>query len=497
MPMTVRELVDDPALGLRVVVDGALDRTIRWVHTTELADPARYLQGGELILTTGVWRDAGVTSSRFVAPLRKTDVAALGYGIPTADGDVPADLERACRRARLPLIAVPFELPFIAVTRAFVDREYGRREDALRARVRRNDELVRAAGHGSGLQGILDVLDRRLGAWVSGPGTQVTASGPLPLDEDAAAVRAAVAGLQPDYPIAAGRWLAYPIVTVGRTEAHLVVAAGRRGPSEDDRAAIDQALPFLGLELARRRALRESERRLASELVDLIMAGPGQQQAAAARLETFFLDAGRPLAAIVCETEDPDAGLDSVEMGLADAGAAAVAAVKAPEIVAVGQWDADEPDLATLAAALHERLGGAVGVGGLAADAGGLRASIVEARHACRFARLRRDAGWATHHQVGSHSLLLALQDEDVLAAFRRALLQPLEEHDARRHSQLVETLDRFLSSGCRWQRTAAELHVHVNTLRHRLARIEQLTGRDLGSMEDRVDLWIALRSRG
>ena len=70
MPMTVQELLDDPGLDLRVVVDGALDRPIRWVHTTELADPTPYLQGGELILTTGVWRDAGLTSERFVAPLR-------------------------------------------------------------------------------------------------------------------------------------------------------------------------------------------------------------------------------------------------------------------------------------------------------------------------------------------------------------------------------------------------------------------------------------------
>ena len=75
MPMTVRELLDDPELGLRVVVDGTLDRPIRWVHTTELRDPSLYLQGGELILTTGVWRDAGLTSDQFVAPLRAMDVA--------------------------------------------------------------------------------------------------------------------------------------------------------------------------------------------------------------------------------------------------------------------------------------------------------------------------------------------------------------------------------------------------------------------------------------
>ena len=54
MPMTVRELVAEPELGLRVVVDGALDRPIRWVHTTELRDPSLYLQGDEVVLTNGV-----------------------------------------------------------------------------------------------------------------------------------------------------------------------------------------------------------------------------------------------------------------------------------------------------------------------------------------------------------------------------------------------------------------------------------------------------------
>jgi PucR family transcriptional regulator, purine catabolism regulatory protein len=496
MPMRVRELVCDPALGLQVVVDGDLDREVRWVHTTELADPSAYLEGDELILTTGVWRSAGITSGRFVAPLRRAGVAALGYGLPDPAAAVPADLVRACRRASLPLLTVPFELPFIAVSRAFVDRVVQERESTLRAVVRRNDRLVRAAGHGSGIAGILAVLEADLRAWVIGPGRRVTHAGPSPAAGDVSMVAAAVAGLQPEYPVAAAGWLAFPVVSVGRTEAHLVVA-GEAGRGSDGRAAVDQALPFLGLELARARAARESERRLAGELVDLVMAGPAMHQAAAARLETFGLDPAAPLAAIVCEAGDADAALDAIERHLADAGVAAIAAVKAQELVAIVAWAGPEAGLGALAAALHGAVrDGAVGVGGLVPDAGGLRTSVVEARHACRFARLRRDAGWATHHQVGSHSLLLALQDEDVLAAFRRTLLQPLEEHDARRRSHLVETLDRFLSSGGRWQETATALHVHVNTLRHRLARVEELSGRDLDSMEDRVDLWIALRSR-
>ena len=59
-----------------------------------------------------------------------------------------------------------------------------------------------------------------------------------------------------------------------------------------------------------------------------------------------------------------------------------------------------------------------------------------------------------------------------------------------------MKTLDSFLRSGGKYQDTADALHVHVNTLRLRLARIETLTGRDLNSMDDRVDLWIALQTR-
>jgi DNA-binding PucR family transcriptional regulator len=494
MAMRVSELLAVRGLDLRVVVGGDLERVIRWVHTTELADPTRYLQGGEVILTTGVWRDAGTTSPGFVAPLERSDVAALGYGLPQPDAVMPADLIEACEAVHLPLFAVPFDVPFIAVSRAFVDRVYGQREEALRERVLRNDRLLHAAGHGAGLDGILDVLDTRLRPWMLGRGRHVIAGAASA--GDVACVCADRTALAQPQPVTANGWMAFPIVAVGRTEAHLVVSAGESGLGDDDRAAVDQALPFLGLELARLQVLRENERRLAAELVDLIMAGSSQARTTAARLATFGLDAAAPLAAVVCECEDSDVGLDRLESALADAGVAAVAAMKTRELVAVVGWPGDESALAGLAARLHERMEDPVGVGGLVADSAGLRTAVVEARHACRFARLRRDAGWATHDQVGSHSLLLALQDEEVLVAFRRALLRPLEEHDARRRSRLVDTLDRFLSSGCRWQETATALHVHVNTLRHRLDRVEQLTGRDLGSMEDRVDLYIALRSR-
>jgi purine catabolism regulator len=502
MPLSVRDLLDDPELGLDLVVEHDLGRRVRWVHTTELADASRYLQGDEVILTTGVWIEAGTRPADFVRPLCQSGIAALGYGVPAPGAAVPPELVTACRRRSLTLFRVPFEVPFIAVGEAFFERLASDRQGVLEATVERNAAFVRAAEHSEGLEGVLRVLSRAqaLHPWVIGRGGRVLAhSGCEPSPDQIEAVAAEAGRLQADYPVRVPHSLIFPIVSVGRTDAHLVVACDGARLAGDDRSAVDQALPFLGLELARRRALHESERRFAAELIDLIAAGATQLVAATARLEAFGIDPDAPLAGIVCEVPSIDDGADALERTLAHAGLSAVVATKGVELVAIVAWDDAEQGLVELARRLCNELGeaAAVGIGGLAAGAGALSTSLIEARHACRFARRRRSGrAFATHGEVGSHTLLLALQDENVLAAFRTALLQPLEDHDARRHTELVATLDAFLASGGRWQRTANQLHVHVNTLRHRLERVELLTGRSLDSMDDRVDFYIALHAR-
>ncbi|MFJ9770445.1 helix-turn-helix domain-containing protein [Kitasatospora sp. NPDC101157] len=58
----------------------------------------------------------------------------------------------------------------------------------------------------------------------------------------------------------------------------------------------------------------------------------------------------------------------------------------------------------------------------------------------------------------------------------------------------LPDTLDAFLRLGASWSRPAEALHIHVNTVHYRIQRIEDLTGRSLLKLEDRLDLWAALR---
>ncbi|MDF6018001.1 PucR family transcriptional regulator [Streptomyces sp. JH34] len=136
-----------------------------------------------------------------------------------------------------------------------------------------------------------------------------------------------------------------------------------------------------------------------------------------------------------------------------------------------------------------------LGVSAAVHSAEGLRGALEEARHARRVAAARPGPVCAAgHHELASHVLLLPFVPDDVRRAFTARLLDPLREYDRRHRAELIETLEAFLDCDGSWTRCAARLHLHVNTLRYRVGRIEQLTGRDLSRLEDKLDFFLALR---
>ncbi|MFH9136802.1 PucR family transcriptional regulator [Streptomyces sp. NPDC017524] len=136
-----------------------------------------------------------------------------------------------------------------------------------------------------------------------------------------------------------------------------------------------------------------------------------------------------------------------------------------------------------------------LGVSAAVHSAEGLRGALEEARHARRVAAARPGRVCAAgHHELASHVLLLPFVPDDVRRAFTARLLDPLRDYDRRHRAELIETLEAFLDCDGSWTRCAARLHLHVNTLRYRVGRIEQLTGRDLSRLEDKLDFFLALR---
>ncbi|WP_413801943.1 PucR family transcriptional regulator [Streptomyces iranensis] len=199
----------------------------------------------------------------------------------------------------------------------------------------------------------------------------------------------------------------------------------------------------------------------------------------------------------------------SDRIAVAHTGDEAVALVPLPALVggpsdgATGHPETEEVQADALLAAVREPLSRGLdgdgrltlGVSAAVHSADGLRGALEEARHARRVAAARPGRVCAAGHQeLASHVLLLPFVPDDVRRAFTARLLDPLREYDRRHRAELIPTLEAFLDCDGSWTRCAARLHLHVNTLRYRVGRIEQLTGRELSRLEDKLDFFLALR---
>ncbi|TWV44544.1 PucR family transcriptional regulator [Streptomyces misionensis] len=291
---------------------------------------------------------------------------------------------------------------------------------------------------------------------------------------------------------------------------------------------------LIAVERDRREAARTVRRRLAQEVLELVQTGAAPAEIAArlrvaapvllpglgaaphwqvvvARVEWEGEEvAGGPVAQSLLEEVlvDPLAtGPEpSDRIAVAHTGEEAVALVPLPAVpaVAADHEGAENGLLAdALLRAVREPLTAGLdddgrltlGVSAAVHSAEGLRGALEEARHARRVAAARPGRVCAAGHQeLASHVLLLPFVPDDVRRAFTARLLDPLKDYDRRHRAELIPTLEAFLDSDGSWTRCATRLHLHVNTLRYRVGRIEQLTGRDLSRLEDKLDFFLALR---
>jgi purine catabolism regulator len=102
----------------------------------------------------------------------------------------------------------------------------------------------------------------------------------------------------------------------------------------------------------------------------------------------------------------------------------------------------------------------------------------------------------ASYRDLGAFSLLLSLQDDEALRLFCDSVLGPLELGGDDYGEELVRSLEAFIDHNGQWESAARALFCHRHTLRYRIRKVEELTGRDLGRAQDRIEFWLAMRAR-
>jgi PucR family transcriptional regulator, purine catabolism regulatory protein len=521
---TVGDLLAIEDLSLRLVAGAAgVDRPIRWAHVSELDDPTRWLRGGEILLTTGLGLgQAPGAQARYVEQLARAKLAGLGLGLGFAFDQTPAAVAGAADAAGFPVFEVPFEIPFIAITEALFSRLVNEQFVLLQRAGTVQQTLSRLLVDEAGLDALLGAYARMTGtaALLFDLHGEVVASSPEAARLlDARVAWEEVQALRPEEGDFAAslsgrsgsRWL-LPILVGGTPKAFLVIA--RSGRTEPFHQVVSHHLATaIALELAKSQAVARTERRLVGDFLDALLEGELSGDETARRLRFLGLGAARSIAALVGRPDElagrseldepPEDQVESlhrlVEDRLSRRPAPYVCSIHDGVVVALFEAaDLAEARAAVEAVAETASARGVTarfGLGMPDAEPRAPRRAYQEARFALDVAHAQGDGRVACIDDLGSHRLLLALQQEAALEAFSRGLLAPLRAYDRRQHGDLVASLRTFLEHNGNWESAARALGVHRHTLRYRIRRVVELTGRDLDAAADRVEFWLALQA--
>ncbi|MEU1520362.1 PucR family transcriptional regulator [Streptomyces sp. NPDC005811] len=500
-------LLADPALGLtQVAGPAAADRLAGTVGTTELDDPTPYLVGGELLLTSGLRlpEDADGIDT-YVRRVVAAGVAALGFGVAPVHAEVPTELVRACDRHGLPLLRLPPATPFVAVGRAAYAAIGEARTRELREISRAQSALASAAARPDALRAVLGQLAAHTGAWCAlydAQGTELLSAGRRPASPHLLRDLAVRTLRQADGPRAAATHDAdrgshltvHTLPAGGDGTAAVTLALGQAAaqpPTTVHRQVTGTATVLLALLTGPRHALSTDTHSVgalvrlmlgatpAEVAPELVPDGPAGGAAGAhwTVVHGRYADAYGP---------PPSVGVPRLA-ALATLLGTPYVHIDGPELKALVPCAADaRPQAPARAAELGWVLGYSTPV-----SARDLPHADTQAERALQ--RALAAGTPAVVHTTDPLTLHTLVDPADAreLARTRFARLDGAGPPGA---PILLDTLRTWLTVHGSWDRTAALLGVHRNTVRHRLARLADLLDVDLQDPGARMELWFALQ---
>jgi purine catabolism regulator len=499
VPVTVASLLSDRTLGLRVATtEAALDRPLSWVHVSELADPTPFLDGGELLLTTGLWLGSDAAVESYVGRLVDAGVAALGFGTGLGHAKLPAELMAAAEARGLALLEVPRGTPFIALSRrvaaALAAEEYA--EVARSVAVQQ--ELARAALSPDAPSAVLKRLGRAIGGWalLLDANGAVLGAAPGSASSRAETLRAELDQLRRTPPPASaalngpdGTVLLQSLGAGGRTRGLLVVGSDDDVPPAQ-RYLVNAAAVVLTLLLEQSLPLDTATARVRAAVLELLADGrTGAAAAVLERLGEALPDEPVQVVAVLGEADERAAAGELAAEAAARLGVAVLRADAEGVLVLVAAADGPLPGQ------LMELFGRGRDQGAGSSEAVPWERFADGLRHAREAAELgARRGGTAVAFTDLAAGGLGALVDAHAARAFADALLAPLREADRTGRGDLVRSLRAWLAHHGQHEPAAAELGVHRHTLRNRVRRAGELLGRDLDAPDARAELWFALQ---
>lgn len=313
-------------------------------------------------------------------------------------------------------------------------------------------------------------------------------------------------------PVSGVARLVAPVITKSLGRGYLSIIGRESDLDEIDQLVCEHGAAACGLEMAKQKAVNETEKRLRGTFLDRLLLGDVSQQEAIRQGERFKHDMTQTHVAFVLSWRgDNQPSLRRLETIVnaiimrQQAAALVWIREREGEVVVFHATDFDDPIDHSLALSdafsqelkrRHPLNRVAIGLGQVARDVNVWRSSYRDAVQAKELAeRLQTDIPLFIG-DLGVYQLILSLSDRDKLADFCELTLGTLTEYDMRQNADLIKTLEAFFNCHGNLSQTAESLIVHRNTLLYRMNRINEIAGIDLNRPETRLALHLALTIR-
>ena len=527
--ISVRDVLALPpvAAGMPRVLAGAggLDAPVRWVHVSEVADIAHLLQGGELILTTGIaLPDDARGLARYVEELAVAGACGIVVELGRHFSRLPPAMARAAERLGLPLVELRTEVRYVAVTEAVHSRIVNEQFDELRQAKEIHEvftalsldgasvpEIVREVAARARCPAVLENLSHQVLAHAGGEAERLLASWErrsraVPFPE-----RTGVAPPE--------GWLVTRIATKGEPWGRLVLLHDGE-PSAHQYLVAERGASAIAIERLAERDRESLERHVhRSLLADLVAHGAASPGAISARASALgvALDA-RQLAGVVVRFRDESPGsplaAQALDLRRAELSARAARACGLPAIVgalrqaeigllvSVDAAGDTARALCELAQRVRTEAAGAgerrtvVAAGSVVTRVEDARRSMLEAVQVASVAddHATPECGYFALPDVRIRGLLYLLRDDARLQGFVERELGALLLHDAAApDDRLVDALGALCRHGGNVAAAARDFGLSRAAYYHRLERIEAVAGVRLDPVESLASLHVAL----
>ncbi len=523
-------------LGTRVIAgDGLLNRSVTWTSVVYPEDniAGKTLQAGEIILLASsedgnALRTTALEIVRWAAEKQAAAVVLGGQPSPTAVAEAKA--------YGIPVLTLPPNSRIRLVEKAIVGLLIDRKVQIERRGTQIYRQLTQISSRNEGMAELINTMarltnkaivlqDKRLRIIDSTDQPQFVASWeeiesflrkvdnlPVEFQDRHRVADVDNVVLIQSLPLAGMARLVAPVVTNSIGRGYLSIIGRDNDLDDIDALVAEHGAAACALEMAKAKAISDTEKRLRGTFLDRLLIGDVSHQEAIRQGERFEHDMTQTHIAVVLSWRDSKSPstrrletLVNTVINSQHASALVWQREREEEVLVFHATDPKDPidSSMKLAQAFSSEIQRqypqnkvAIGLGQAARDISAWRTSYRDAVQALELAvRLQTDVPLYIG-DLGVYQLILSLSDREKLLSFTERTLGPLLEYDMRQHADLIKTLEAFFTCHGNLSQTAEMLIVHRNTLLYRMNRINEIAEIDLNRPETRLALHLALTIR-